>query len=146
MTAPEPVPPVTNDFERPVFARARQLCLAFPETNEQWSWNHPTFRAGRKAFCAFELLKGRPSIAFRLAPADSEPALQRKHFFATPYGRGLWVSAWVDGAIDWKLIASLVRRSYRTVANKRLLKALDAGPAPRRHRLIDGDKRKRREN
>ncbi|MBI2189542.1 MAG: MmcQ/YjbR family DNA-binding protein [Acidobacteria bacterium] len=109
-----------------MFARARRLCLAFPETNETWSWEHPNFRVGRKTFCTFEMVKGRPSIAFRLAPSDAEAALRRKHFFATPYGRGLWVSAWVDGAIDWKLIGLLIERSYRTVANKRLLKALDA--------------------
>jgi hypothetical protein len=71
------------------------------------------------------MVKERPSIAFRLAPADGETALRRKHFFATPYGRGLWVSTWVDGTIDWKLIGLLVDRSYRTVANKRLQKALD---------------------
>jgi predicted DNA-binding protein (MmcQ/YjbR family) len=117
---------VTNAFEQPVFARARRLCLALPETSETWSWNHPNFRAGRKTFCTFERVEGRPSIAFRLAPADGEVALQRKHMFTTPYGRGLWVSAWVDGAIDWKLIGLFVDRSYRTVATKRLLKALDA--------------------
>jgi predicted DNA-binding protein (MmcQ/YjbR family) len=117
---------VTIAFERPVFARARRLCLALPETSETSSWNHPNFRVRRKAFCAFEVVKGRPSIAFRLAPVDAAATLRRKHFFATPYGRGLWVSAWVDGAIDWKLIGLLVERSYRTVANKRLLEALDA--------------------
>jgi predicted DNA-binding protein (MmcQ/YjbR family) len=115
---------MTNTFERPVFARARRLCLALPETNETLSWDHPNFRVGRKTFCSFEMVKGRPSIAFRLAPADAEAALQRKHFFATPYGRGLWVSAWVDGVIDWKSIGLLVERSYRSVANKRLLKTL----------------------
>lgn len=113
-----------NIFERPVFARARRLCLACPETEETLSWNHPSFRVGRKTFCAFEMVKERPSIAFRLAPVDCEAALRRKHFFATPYGRGLWVSAWVDGTIDWKLIESLVGRSYRTVTSKRLSKAL----------------------
>ena len=109
-----------------MFARARRLCLALPETTETSSWNHPNFRVGRKTFCTFEMVKGRPSIAFRLAPVDAAATLRRKHFFATPYGRGLWVSAWVDGAIDWKLIGLLVERSYRTVANQRLVEMLDA--------------------
>jgi predicted DNA-binding protein (MmcQ/YjbR family) len=117
---------VTNPFERPVFARARRVCLAFPETTETSSWNHPNFRVGRKTFCTFEMVKGRPSIAFRLRPIDAAATLWRKHFFVTPYGRLLWVSVWVDGTIDWKLIGSLVERSYRTVANKRLLRTLDA--------------------
>jgi predicted DNA-binding protein (MmcQ/YjbR family) len=116
---------VTSTFERPVFARARRLCLAFPETIETASWGHPNFRAGKKTFCAFEMLSGRPSIAFRLASRDVDRTLRRKNSFATPYGRGLWVSVWVDAAIDWKLIASLVDRSYRLVANKRMLRSLE---------------------
>jgi predicted DNA-binding protein (MmcQ/YjbR family) len=108
-----------------VFARARRLCLAFPETTETSSWSHPNFRAGRKTSCTFETVSGRPSIAFRLAPAAVATALRRRDFFATPYGRGLWASVWMDGAIDWKLIESLLEQSYRLVASKRLLTALD---------------------
>lgn len=114
-----------SKFERPVFARARRLCLAFPETAETASWGHPNFRAGKKTFCAFEMIAGRPSIALRLSSTDVDLALGRKHFFATPYGRGRWASVWVDAAIDWKLIARLLDRSYRGVANKRMLRALD---------------------
>ena len=121
---------MTGIFTRPVFARARRLCLAFPETTEKQSWGHPNFRAGKKTFCAFEMLTGRPSIAFRLSPADVSRALRRKHFFATPYGRGLWASTWVDGAIDWKLMASLLEQSYRRAANKRMLRVLDSGHRP----------------
>lgn len=73
------------------------------------------------------MVSGRPSIAFRLSPAEVDRVLRRKHFFATPYGRGMWASLWVDAANDWKLIASLVERSYRLVASKRLLSLLDPG-------------------
>lgn len=118
---------MTNVFERAVFARARRLCLAFPESAETVSWGHPNFRAGKKTFCTFEMVRGRPSIAFRLSPADVDLVLRRKHSFATPHGRGVWVSLWVDGAIDWKLMASLVERSYRLVASKRLVGLLDSG-------------------
>jgi predicted DNA-binding protein (MmcQ/YjbR family) len=118
---------VTNTFERPAFARARRLCLALPETVETASWNHPNFRAGKKTFCAFEMVTGRPSIAFRLSPDDVARALRRRHFFATPYGRGVWASVWVDAAIDWKVVASLLERSYRCIAGKRMLAVLDAG-------------------
>jgi predicted DNA-binding protein (MmcQ/YjbR family) len=117
---------VKDVFERPVFARARRLCLAFPETSERTAWGHPNFRAGKKMFCAFEILKGRPSIAVKLSPTDIDFALKRNDFFVTPYGRGLWASVWVDGAVDWKLMASLLERSYRLVANKRMLRVLDS--------------------
>jgi len=113
-------------FERRVFARARRLCLALPETEETASWGHPNFRAGRKTFCAFEIVAGRPSIAFKLSPTGMDRALRRKYFFATPYGRGAWASAWLDGTIDWKLLGSLLERSYRLVASKRMLRVLDS--------------------
>jgi predicted DNA-binding protein (MmcQ/YjbR family) len=74
---------------------------------------------------AFERVKGRASIAFRLEPADVERLLQRKRFFATPYGRGLWASVWADGPLDWRAVERLVQRSYRVVALKRMVAALE---------------------
>jgi predicted DNA-binding protein (MmcQ/YjbR family) len=106
-------------------AKLRTLALSLPEATEAMSWGHPNFRAGRKTFAAFEIVKGRPSIAFRLDRADRDRLLRRKPFFATPYGRGRWVSMWADKAIDWTLVVDLLRRSYRTVALKRMLAALD---------------------
>jgi predicted DNA-binding protein (MmcQ/YjbR family) len=136
---------VADIFERPVFARARRLCLQLPESTEKISWGHPNFRTGGKTFCAFEIVGGRPSIAFRLPRPDvdallategdhSSPKVQkaaaaarrRIRFFPTPYGRGLWVSMWVDGTVNWKSIARLVDFSYRTVASRRLIVLLDS--------------------
>ena len=105
--------------------RLRALCLALPETSERSSWGHPNFRAGSKTFVAFERVQGRASIAFRVQPAEVGRLLRRKGYFVTPYGRGLWVSMWADGVVDWKAVAALVERSYRLVALKRMLKALE---------------------
>ena len=110
---------------RPVVTKLRALCLAFPETSEVSSWGHPNFRAGRRTFSAFEIVKGRPSIAFRLDGVDANQLLRKKNFFATPYGQGRWVSVWVDGRVDWRVVARLLDRSYRTVAIKRMITALD---------------------
>jgi predicted DNA-binding protein (MmcQ/YjbR family) len=112
-------------------ARLRALCLALPETTETATWNHPNFKAGKKTFVAFERVKGRASIAFRLNPGDVERLLRQKQFFATPYGRGLWASVWADGRIDWRAVEDLVERSYRVVALKRMLAVLE-GTARRR--------------
>jgi predicted DNA-binding protein (MmcQ/YjbR family) len=106
--------------------KLRKMCLAYPATSETASWGHPNFKAGKKVFVAFEPLKGRPSIAFRLEPSDVERLLTRKQFFVTPYGRGQWVSLWADGALDWKAVTDLVDRSYRLVAQKRMIAALDS--------------------
>ena len=113
-----------NVFDRPVFARARRLCLRLPGASEAPAWGHPTFKAGRKTFCAFEIVRERPSIAFRLPAPDVTAALKDAGCFPTPYGRGLWVSVWIDGPADWTQLEAFVEQSYRTVATKRLLAAL----------------------
>ena len=109
-----------------VLQRLRALCLSLPETSERSSWGHPNFRAGKKTFAAFERVKGRPSMAFRLDRADVARMVRRKQFFATPYGRGLWISMWADTPLDWRLISNLLQRSYRVVALKRMIAALEA--------------------
>jgi predicted DNA-binding protein (MmcQ/YjbR family) len=109
-----------------VLQRLRALCLSLPETSERSSWGHPNFRAGKKTFAAFERVKGRPSIAVRLDRADVARMVHRKHFFATPYSRGLWISIWADTRLDWRLISNLLQRSYRVVALKRMIAALEA--------------------
>jgi len=103
----------------------RAMCLSLPETSETASWGHPNFKAGKKTFVAFERVKGRASIAFRLESGEVDRLLQRKPFFVTPYGRGQWVSVWADRRIDWRAVKTLVGRSYRVVALKRMLTALE---------------------
>jgi predicted DNA-binding protein (MmcQ/YjbR family) len=107
-------------------ARLRRRCLGLPETSEKGSWGHPNFRAGEKTFAAFEWIQGRPSIAVRLDAAEADYLRTRhENFFLTPYGRGIWVSAWADVAVDWPLIDDLVERAWRKVALKRMLASLD---------------------
>ncbi len=109
-----------------VLQRLRERCLALPETSERSSWGHPNFRAGTRTFVAYERVGGRPSIAFRLGAREAGALLKRPRFFLTPYGRGLWVSVWSDGPLSWRQIDELVDRSYRLVALKRMIRALDA--------------------
>ncbi len=106
--------------------RLRTLCLGYPETSEAASWGHPNFKAGKKVFVAFEHIKGRPSIAFRLESKDVDRLLMRRQFFETPYGRRQWASVWADRELDWKAVTDLVDRSYRVVALKRMIAALDS--------------------
>jgi predicted DNA-binding protein (MmcQ/YjbR family) len=114
-----------HELDRPVVRRLRKLCLSLPATTETQSWDHPNFRAGKRTFVAFEVFSGRPSIAFRLDPVTVDLLSRRKQFFVTPYGRGKWVSLRADGTVNWKLVAELVDRSYRTIATKRMIDALD---------------------
>ena len=111
--------------------RVRERCLSLPETRETMSFGHPNFLAGAKTFVAFERVNGRPSIAFRRPPAEVEAWCSTPGFFATPYGRGVWVSLWADRRIAWRTVARLVEGAYREVALKRMIAALhpntDAG-------------------
>jgi predicted DNA-binding protein (MmcQ/YjbR family) len=111
--------------ENQVLQRIRRRCLALPESTEVASWGHPNFRAGKRTFVTFEWVNGRPSIAFRLNPIDVDLLLRRKGFFVTPYGQGRWVSIWADASLNWRLVEHLLQQSYRTVALKRMIAALD---------------------
>ena len=107
--------------------RFRAICLALPETSEVSSWEHPNFRAGKKTFATIEWFKGRPSFAFRLgAHAVDELQHHDSQTFVTPYGRGQWLSIWIDRRVDWRLVKALVDRSYRAVALKRMIATLDS--------------------
>jgi predicted DNA-binding protein (MmcQ/YjbR family) len=109
-----------------ILEELRTLCLSLPETMERNSFGHPNFVAGEKTFVTFEQFNRRPSIAFRLDHDKVERLSGDPLFFATPYGRGQWLSLWVDGAFDWNVVKELVNTSYRLVALKRMLVALDA--------------------
>jgi len=108
-----------------VLGNLRALCLSLPETSERTSWNHPNFLAGKKTFATFELVHGRPSIAFRLDHAEVERLARDKQFFTTPYGRGQWISIWADLPLDWSLVRDLITRGYRLVALKRMIAAME---------------------
>jgi predicted DNA-binding protein (MmcQ/YjbR family) len=120
----KPRPDGRGTSEGRVLGRLRALCKSFPETSETSSWGHPNFRVGRRTFSAFERVGGRPSIAFRLGRTEVARLARREPFFPTPYGRGLWVSLWSDGPVDWALVSDLFRRAYCSVAGKRLSAAL----------------------
>jgi hypothetical protein len=77
-------------------------------TSERGSWDHPNFVAGKKAFVTFEFFDLRPSIAFRLHPLDIRHMSRNSRFFATPYGRGQWLSIWADIELNWPLVSDLV--------------------------------------
>ncbi len=107
--------------------RLRVLTATFPETRELETWGHPTFRVRDKIFASYGEHDGRPSISAKQTKPDQAVLVEDEHrFFVAPYvGKHGWVGAWID-VVDWPLIADLVERSYRLIAPKTLVKALDA--------------------
>ena len=108
-----------------VLGRLRKLCLSLPETTETDSWGHPNFRAGKRTFVTYEWIRGGPTIAFRLTPDEVRRREKARGFLPTPYGRGQWVSMETGSRLDWRLVEALVLESYKQVAIKRMIRALE---------------------
>lgn len=114
----------------PLLQHLRELCLVFPESSEVQAWGRPTFRAGQKIFIAAGSSMDRPhSMVFK---PDREERLALVHdprFFVPPYfGPSGWLATDFDSPdTDWAEIAELIETSYRQVALKRQLAALERG-------------------
>lgn len=126
--------PVMFDENDPLLARVRELCLALPEAQERVSHGRPTFRVS-KQFAVYGGGRKSPqghvrhehALLFVADPADA-PALDQDNRFFVPayYGPSGWRATDLDrDDVDWAEVAELLDASYRSVANKRQLAALD---------------------
>jgi len=119
--------------ELSVLARLRKVCLRLPEVRETVKWGHPTFEAGKKIFAVLDRYDGRPCIAFRAPLETLDELLADERFTEAPYAaRFGWVCLNIEVSIDWAEVERLVQGSYRLVALKRMIAALDdRGPSAR---------------
>jgi predicted DNA-binding protein (MmcQ/YjbR family) len=111
-----------------VLKKLRTLCLRLPEVSEGISFGNVAFRAGSRPFVVLDKYKGTECIFLYVDPGQRDELLSDKHFFKAPYDpreKGLCRSL---VAIDWKEMKALIKTSYRQVAIKRMLRALDAMP------------------
>ncbi len=112
----------------PYLTEVREVCLALPEAVEKEAWGRPTFRAGKM----FAIFSGHPGHQYALEfkpEAAERPALEADdRVYVPPYsGPGGWLALDLTAAeVDWQEIAELVETSYRLIALKRMLAALDA--------------------
>jgi predicted DNA-binding protein (MmcQ/YjbR family) len=122
--------PRMYDDDDPYLEDLRKLCLALPESVEVEAWGRPTFRAGKKMFAVFEGSDEHPfAVIFKPESAEHPVLLDDPRFYVPAYfGPGGWLSLDFTAAeVDWDEVAELMESSYRQVALKRMLKALDAG-------------------
>jgi predicted DNA-binding protein (MmcQ/YjbR family) len=112
----------------PYLGELRTICLALPETTEVEAWGTPTFRAGKKIFALFSCDEERYAVIFKPEDDDRPALVQDERFFAPRYwGPSGWLALDVTAApVDWEEVGELVEGSYRQVALKRMLTALDA--------------------
>lgn len=114
----------------PYLAELRRACLAFPEAVEVEAWGRPTFRAGKKMFAVFEGRDDHPfAVIVKPEPGERHVLLDDPRFYVPAYyGPSGWVALDFTAAeVDWDEVGELLDASYRQVALKRMLKALDAG-------------------
>jgi predicted DNA-binding protein (MmcQ/YjbR family) len=112
----------------PYLGDLRTVCLAFPEACEVEAWGRPTFRAGKKIFSVFAGIDDRPwGVIFKPDADDRAALLEDPRFYSPPYwGPGGWIALDFDARrVDWVEVTELMDASYRQVALKRMLKALD---------------------
>ena len=115
--------------EDPYLSELREICLALPEAAEVETWGRPTFRAGKKLFAVFSGTDDHAySVIFKPEPAERPALVDDARFYSPPYfGPSGWLALDFDAApVDWQEVAELVECSYRQVALKRMLAALDA--------------------
>ncbi len=112
-----------------LIARVRKLALALPGATEKLSHGEPTFFAGGKVFVMVDndhhgsghvALWCKAESGIQAALVDSEP----RHFFVPPYvGKQGWVGMRLDSGLDWDSVRTIIERSWREVAPKKLLAA-----------------------
>jgi predicted DNA-binding protein (MmcQ/YjbR family) len=108
-------------------AELRTFALALPGAYEDFPWNESVAKVRRKVFV---FLGGegreRPAITVKLSESHGH-ALSLEGACRTGYGLGAsgWVTVPVDSA-PVEVLSDFVEESYRIVAPKRLVAALDA--------------------
>ena len=120
--------PLVIDPGHPLVERIRAISLAYPESVEVAAWGRPTFRAGKKIFVMMSASMDRShTIVFKPAPGEREAYLARDAFYSPPYwGPGGWLAVDLEAPdTDWTEIAEIIDTSYRQVALKRQIAALD---------------------
>jgi hypothetical protein len=110
--------------------RLRKICLALPGAHEVTAWGEPTFRVKNKLFAMYANAgnhhgAGRPAVWCKAGPGNQELMVRTDpaRFFVPPYvGPSGWVGVYLDGKVDWKGVAELMRDAWRLTAPKRLLR------------------------
>jgi len=118
------------EIDGATLAPLRGICLPYPEAVEAEAFGTPTFQVRTKNFAMVHKPDHRVSVWCKAPPAAQEAYLASEpdRYFKPPYlGPKGWVAAWLSPECDpdWEAIAELVDESYRLIAPKRLVAALD---------------------
>jgi predicted DNA-binding protein (MmcQ/YjbR family) len=112
-----------------VRASLLEFALSLPEAVEEHPWEETVAKVRRKVFVFFDGDPARDRITVKLVESHGH-ALAIDG--AAPSGYGLGKSGWVTipvdaSGLDHELLCEWIEESYRVVAPRRLVAALDAG-------------------
>jgi hypothetical protein len=118
---------------RTALDRLRETSLALPEAWEKLSHGEPTFWVHKRMFAMFASAgnhhgNGRDAVWCKAAHMTQEMVVSRwpDRYFVPPYvGVSGWFGIYLDRRPNWREVADRLEGSYRLVAPKRLLAALD---------------------
>lgn len=104
-------------------------CLSLPEV-EAYTMNfeppHPAYRAGKKPFLIVGTEPEDPTLSIKMPLHDQPMFLEDPRITRTAYvGQHGWVTLHLSRGFAWEEVSRMITHSYRHVALKRMLKALD---------------------
>jgi len=108
-------------------AALRAFALAYPETAEEFPWDHYAFKVRKKTFVFLSSGDEGLSLSVKL-PLSSVAALSLP--FAEPTGYGLGKSGWVTARFPEaeeapvELLSQWIDESYRAIAPRKLVARL----------------------
>jgi predicted DNA-binding protein (MmcQ/YjbR family) len=110
--------------------------LALPEAWEDHPWGERVAKVGKKVFLFCGKPHGQESVSFSVKlPRSGVAALDRPECEPTGYGLGKsgWVTAQYErgDVVPLELAKAWIDESYRAIAPKTLVKALDGVPSAR---------------
>ena len=135
----EPHPEVV-DRQHPLMVRVREICLAYPDAVEVSAWGRSTYRtpARRSSSSPGRRWRSRSRSSSSPTPTTSRRCARTRGYSRRRTGaRSGWLGVRLDPDSDWDELAELVDASYRLVALKRQVAALDAARRVRRPRRAD---------
>jgi len=102
--------------------------LTFAEAHEDWPWEERVIKVRGKIFAFLGMVEGTLRLGVKL-PVSAEMALTLPYVSPSRYGLGRsgWVTAHLprDEKPDLDLMRGWIDQSYRAVAPKKLVRALD---------------------
>jgi predicted DNA-binding protein (MmcQ/YjbR family) len=107
--------------------KLRSHALSYRETTETFPWGESAFKVKGKTFVFMRAEPDELSFSVKL-PKSRKQALALPGSEPTHYGMGAkgWVTLRPTSKTSLKLLADLIDESYRAVAPKRVLAALDS--------------------